>query len=934
VFRTLLHLSTVVSALLPALAAPVPDLHFERFGLADGLSQGTIRCIAQDRQGFLWFGTQDGLNRYDGHNFHTFRYSPADAGSVPNNSIAALLVDRQGTLWVATTGGGVATFSPATQRFTRHPLSDPNASALFEAPDGTLWAGSQFGGLHRWNGQSFVAYPLPGVDTMAIQAGPGSQLLLTTRYSGGLAFTPSTGVAAPADVPMAWLADPSGGAWQATATGLLRREPDGTALTYQHDRIDPRSLSSNDIRSILIDRSGTFWAGTRNGLNRLSPVSRRFGTFRRAGVRSFYEAPNGELWVGTDNELEHQDPKSGEFTTVAPGLVVYALQPGAGNTLWLGTAAGLVEFSPPSQRRAPLLPSEVIYQIAVTPRELWLGARGGLYHVELPSRRITHYRHDPADPASLAGNDIRALVLNPDGTLWLGTRQFGLDHFNPQTKQFTHHRHDAANPETLSGDAIYTLLRTPSGDLWVGTTAGLSYFQTATRTATRYSTLNGLPNDTINAVLPGLPGQIWVATNLGLSCFDPATRSFRNFTVNHGLQANEFNGAAALLAPASGYLYFGGISGFNRFRPAALSERTFQPPVVLTGFYKLGVSVADFNPAQPVRLSWRDPMISFEYAALDFAAPLQLRYAYLLEGFDADWRETNRRLATYTNLDPGTYTFRVRATNADGAWGPHQATVVVTIVPPPWQTWWFRSLVAAALAAAVFLLYRARVRRFVQAQAAQEAFSRLLLASQEAERKKIAAELHDSLGQNLIVIRNHALLGLAQPHLPTLPRLQEIADSASLAIDEVREIATNLRPQQLERLGLTSALRAIVNRAAAASPIRFNTNLAPIDGLVAKDDEIHLYRIVQEAINNILKHSHATEASLTLTPSPTSLRLEIRDNGRGFDAHAQSHTAGLGLSSLAERARILHARFTLRTAPQQGTVILLEMEVSHGPTPD
>ena len=918
-----------------ALGAPPPPLQFERFSLADGLSQVSIRCMLQDREGFLWFGTQDGLNRYDGHQFQVFRHSAADEGSLPNNSIAALAEDREGRLWVATTGGGVAVRAPGERRFRRYTLADRNTSALHRDRAGRMWAATQFGKLYRWDGAKFEAFAMPGVDIVGLRDGTGGRLTVVERSGKAWEFDPASGRsepladgAPPCQVCPQALTDAAGERWEATPKGLRRTRPNGETTVYRHDPAELTTLSDSDIRSLLLDRSGTLWVGAQRGLNRLSPVRRRFASFRKglsnSIVRSFFEAADGGLWIGTDGGLDRQDAMTGEFAPVWTEGVVYAIQPGAGGTLWLGTSTGLVEFVPGVRRRRGWLRGETIFALQAAEKGLWIGSRNGLHFLDGTTGEMRSYRHDAADGSSLGGNDIRALVVNGDGTVWVGTRQFGLDLFDPPSGRFRHFVHAPGDPASLSGNAIYTLLAAPEGRLWVGTTTGLNLFDRG-RGAVRFSTLEGLPNDTINALLPGQNGEIWISTNLGLSRFDPARRSFHNYTVNHGLQENEFNGAAAHVARGTGHLYFGGINGFSRLVPQELADRTYQPPVVLTAFQKLGRRVAEFDPARAVELSWRDPMLAFEYAALDYAAPRELRYAYLLEGFDSEWRYTSERVATYTNLNAGSYKFRVRATNADGIWGAQEATIGLTIEAPPWETWWFRLGLTGLLGTGLAMAYRARVRRFRRAQAAQEAFSRLLLDSQEAERKKIAAELHDSLGQNLIVIRNHALLGLGQPAGGAETHLQEIADTASLAIDEVREIATNLRPQQLERLGLASALNAMVKRAKAASGIQFTAALERLEDVLAKEDEIHIYRIVQEAVNNVLKHSQATEAAVTLERTGPGFRLVIRDNGVGFDP-ATKGQSGLGLSSLAERARILRANYHVEAAPGGGTAIIVEVD--------
>lgn len=942
--------------------------------MEEGLSQQTARCIYQDRQGYLWFGTQDGLNRYDGQSFVVYRNQPNKPESLPNNSIAALLEDSRGVFWVATTGGGVAAFEPNSGRFQRYPIGDKNAKALLEDREGRLWVATQFGGLHRYSQNGFQPYPLPGIEISHFVENPDGQFTVSTRNSGLYVFNPGNGqytalahqpaspnvytlfraangalyagtargvsVQREANAPFESLkivahhvtaitAGPDRSLWFGGENGLTRVPPSGPAEHFGHDAADPASLSSPDVQSLLVDRAGTLWVGAGRGLNHFNPARLRFGLVNRglrdSSIRAIHETAEGTIYLGSRQGLDRLTPPA----PILSGATVFAIAEAPQKTLYLASSRGLLQINPATGARLrSLVPEDIIYTVVATPAEVWFGGRGGLYHFVPATKQLRHWRNDPADANSLAGNDIRALALAPDGRIWIGTRLYGLDLYDPATNCFRHYRHAATNPNSLSGDAIFSLHLSPGGPLWVGTTTGLNRLDLQTGAVRRYTTLEGLPNDTIYTILPAAPHEIWLSTNLGLSRLNTATGAIQNYDRSHGLQGNEFNGGAAFAAESSGYLYFGGTYGFNRFRPEAITASAYSPPVVLTGFRKLGQPVAEFDPARPLSLSYRDPMIGFSFASLDYSAARPLRYGYRLEGFDTDWRYTTQPLATYTNLNAGKYTFRVRGTNADGVWSQQEAAIQLTITPPWYEEWWFRTAIGAVVLGAAIGFYRLRSARFQREQATREAFSRLLLASQEAERKKIAADLHDSLGQNLIVIRNHALLGLTREAATASPHLQEIANAASLAIDEVREIATNLRPQQLERLGLASAIQAAVNRAAAASNIRFHRSLALLNGALGEGDEIHVYRIVQESLNNILKHSEATEASVIATRDEGLIRLQITDNGRGFEV-ATSTGNGLGLSSLAERARILKARYHLRSAPGQGTVILLEIPEKH-----
>jgi signal transduction histidine kinase len=253
-----------------------------------------------------------------------------------------------------------------------------------------------------------------------------------------------------------------------------------------------------------------------------------------------------------------------------------------------------------------------------------------------------------------------------------------------------------------------------------------------------------------------------------------------------------------------------------------------------------------------------------------------------------------------------------------------------TALQPFYLTWWFITLAAIGAAGLLWYVWRYRVAQFKRAQAAQRAFSRQLIESQESERKRIAAELHDSLGQRLIVIKNLALMVLNSPGKNTEAReqIEEISSEASQAIGEVKEISHNLRPYQLDRIGLTKAIEAIVRAARSASEIVFKAEIDDIDGVFPKDLEINFYRVVQEGVNNILKHSQATEAGVTIRRDHYELRLAIRDNGKGFmpgAAKPDSPCAGLGLIGVNERAQLLGGKPVIHSAPGQGTIISIKI---------
>ena len=335
-----------------------------------------------------------------------------------------------------------------------------------------------------------------------------------------------------------------------------------------------------------------------------------------------------------------------------------------------------------------------------------------------------------------------------------------------------------------------------------------------------------------------------------------------------------------------------------------------------------------------VKLSARQDNLEIRYTGLSFIKPEQIRFRYRLEGLDDHWTEAGtRRAAYYPYLPPGRYTFRVIAANSDNVWSEPGAAIEIVVLPPFYRTWWFGGLIIVILAFIGFALYQRRVAELKREQTAQQEFSRRLIVSQESERRRIAAELHDSLGQHLLLIKNRAALGEQFAPAPSQAREQfdEINLSAAKAIGEVRAISYNLRPLNLERLGLTAVLEEMIENVSSAVGIQFSTDIEPLDNLFTPEDEISFYRIIQESVNNIIKHSGATKANLEIWREGRELHAAVRDNGRGFDPGAVTNgrgPGGLGLTSIAERVRMLGGTYTINSNARQGTTLDLKVPIS------
>jgi len=371
----------------------------------------------------------------------------------------------------------------------------------------------------------------------------------------------------------------------------------------------------------------------------------------------------------------------------------------------------------------------------------------------------------------------------------------------------------------------------------------------------------------------------------------------------------------------------------NAQPPAVVIEAArIDNQVVRTELFQSALS----NPATGLEILPQQNNFEIQYTALSFIDAENLKFKYKLEGQDPDWVEAGtRRTAYYSYLPPGEYTFRVIAANRDGVWNTEGRSLRIRVLPAFYRTWWFLTLAALAISGAVYGVFKYRITQLELRQAAQQAFARQLIESQEAERQRIAAELHDSLGQHLLVIRNRATLGERAVQDPVQSRNQfdEISASATQAISEVRTISHNLRPVNLDRLGLAATIEEMVERVAGSSGIQFSADIEALEnGLLTKEQEVNCFRIIQESLNNIIKHAQATKAYVELWREDGALLVTVRDNGRGFAAEAagQGAARGMGLTSIAERLRILGGAHTIKSALGEGTTLDLRIPLAAG----
>ena len=950
---------------------------FENWTVDNGLPQNEIRGITQTPDGYLWIATFNGLARFDGVDLTIFnKQTPGLSSSL----IASILQGRGGDLWLATIDNGLVRYHNGMFRTYRgEPGISAEANGLTGDDNGDVWTLS-YGRILRWDASSDrftdIAPQSPKLpyhpllwDSRGFWVRQNDKLRCFTKGR----FVDYT-------LPKQMFKDVIWGAaldqgetlWVETAGRKQARitadnvshmvEPNtvqnvtisGTGNNSWTMQVGPRLIrtfefvSSNHSMSIMPwnfyeDRQGNLWIGTHDqGLYRLQKQSIRTYSKEQGLIDrdayAIYQDHSGAIWIGAWHSGLSRFA-DGRFTnyTMANGLpndLVTALFEDREGRLWVGSHGGLSIFDHGRFRRpdGPILPDEAVVQAIYQDRQgvLWFGTRAGLARYQNGATRF-FTRKD-----GLASDSIHVILEGANGDLWLGGYG-GLTRI--RNGQFAHW----TEKDGLPSNNIWSLYEDAEGILWIGTyDGGLARLQNGK--FTNYSVKTGLFDDGVFRILEDSFGYFWISCNRGV--YRVRKRDLNAFAAHQlrtitsvaygkidGMLTIQCNGGIwpSGIKTRDGKLWFPTQDGVAVIDSGAVAHDSIPPSVMIES------SVVD-NVPTPVDGQLRIPPgkdeVEINYAALSFTNAAQTHYKYKLEGLDENWVDAGgRRIAYYSHLPPGKYVFHVIAGNSEGVWNNQGKTLAVIVLAPFYEMWWFEMLMLLALGALVATAWRYRVSQLQQAQAAQQAFSRQLIASQEAERKRIAAEMHDSLGQRLFVIKNLAYFLLhpkkdVAAYEPDVQTINEISNEASSAIQETREISYNLRPFQLDRLGLTMAIEAMIRTTATASGIRFTSELDNIDNLFPEDLRINFYRIVQESFANIMKHAQATEVSVRVKRRTENVILTIEDNGHGFtldERSSQPSLSGFGLTGMGERASLLGGELKVRSMQGRGTTVIVEI---------
>ncbi|HEM48597.1 MAG TPA: GHKL domain-containing protein, partial [Caldithrix sp.] len=547
---------------------------------------------------------------------------------------------------------------------------------------------------------------------------------------------------------------------------------------------------------------------------------------------------------------------------------------------------------------------------------LWLGTyASGVYKFDRRTGETVNYRFNASDSNSIGDNTVWAIHEDRHGDLWLGTNSGGLNRYDRENNRFVRYTSDE-NSNSISDNKVLVIFEDNSGVLWLGTTLGLNKLirgsdKNPDYTFVNFTTKDGLASNTIHGILKDEHGNLWISSNSGISRFNPDSKQVKNFGVSDGLQEYEFNVNSCLKDEATGKMYFGGINGFNIFHPDSIKDNLIIPNVVITDLKIFNKSVPidkDINGrvildrsiinSKEISLNYMDDVFSLEFAALHFSSPEKNLYAYKLEGFETDWNyvDARQRAVTYTNLDPGTYTFSVKASNNDGRWNEEGASLKITIAPPYWKTWWFRFILIALLTVILIALHRLRIRRIRNIN--RELEERVTKRTEELEltNKELEAFTY-SVSHDLrapmrsinsfsdILIEDYADK-IDEKGKDYLSRISSSGKYLGFLIDDMLKLSRVTRTKlTFEEVNLSSMFSSLIEDLKQKEPNR-KVILKIANFLVVKGDRSLLRIMLQNLLDNAWKFTSKkpeTHIEFGKTQFNNQPVFYIKDNGIGFE---------------------------------------------------
>ncbi len=1025
---------------------------FEHLNPDQGMSSYIAPCLIQDRTGYLWFGTYNGIDRYDGNRFTSYTHDPGNPNSISSGTVQALCEDKDGNLWIGSSLG-LDKFERATGSFShvfphapasgayfssyvlslcedtsgvlwigtadglmrfdqssgeirtfRHDSTDPRSisnnyvHSLLEDSRGSVWVGTGNGldKLDRKTGR-FIHYwqdPKHGAGTIRIEwnnsieyslsseinslyEDHSGMIWLCTNGEGLIEVDPKSGASTSfkhddrdpqslhsltSDNIESVCQDHDGVYWVGTkSNGLITFNSQTYSFThYYHDEDDPGSLSINLILAIVCERSGTVWITTFNGVDKINRKTRPFKQYNdveHSWDRSFgtgasvITGGDGKLWVQMDNGKTLQfDPGTEtfapQFNSYRTGRS-YIAEDDSGNIFMKSSEGGIYLKTRNGRATRITYPSgeefhQQVYCIYAPSSNdtAWVGTlEGGVFSIDKRTKTISLIQS--------TSTSIKCVLRDSFGLLWAGTKDAGLIEYDPSQRTSVVFRSDANDPRSISGNSITTIYEDKKKDVWFGTDVGLNRYIRATRSFVHFTENEGLPSNLIFSIEGDSHGNLWFSTDNGITKFKPESGQITNYDRSYGFTSNRFYYTGC--ETRNGEIYFGGPGGLTRFQPDSIQDNPYIPPIVIT-------SVRVFDKAVPfgarIQLPYSKNFLSFEFATLSFVSPERNQYAYTMEGVDKDWVYSGSRIyASYPNLPPGEYVFRVRGSNNDGIWNQAGTSIAIRIFPPWWRTTWAYLSYGLILMITLYGIRRYELKRIElketvrmnvailkERDATDEMKSRFFANISHEFRTPLTlilgpADNIASTSSDEKVIRDAGIIRRNAKRL--LHLVNQLLDLSKLEAGRTRI--------QASRGNLVAFVRGLVASFESFSEAK-NISLE----LSSERESIEMYfdkdkmtKILSNILSNALKFTPSTGTiHVSVGESDNLIELKVRDTGIGipeneipkvFDRFYQVDSSvtkehegtGIGLALTKELVELLHGKITIKSEPGLWTEVTL-----------
>lgn len=1045
-------------------------IRFEKLTNNEGLSSNQVNCIYQDKLGFIWLGTDDGLNRFDGLNFTVYKHSIKNPSSLKDNYIDAIVEDKNGNLIIGTSKG-LSVFNWATDKFSSLPfeslpesVTNGNIEKLLLDENNNLWVSVENEGLFRLslNDQNFdvfrVNHGLSSNNVTAMSIDNGGRVWVIAdgrlhyflydhfaeiRFPDGLLERSTITKFIQGNGSDFWVGTAKDGLYRIELSGGVS----GNELIGSLTRVLEIEAGTNEIQSIYKNSSGVIWVGIEGeGLARIDDASgaverytyspQNINSLSYNSILTIYEDKVGDLWFGTvaggvsvihftKQNFINSSQNAGGIPSISSNDVTRFSEDGEAR-VWIGTKTGGIDQWDPKYKRYKnynennsfLRNNSVEAVLGAKNNTIWLGGwKSGLYQVTPDFDLIGSFDVGNSD---LLSDNIFDLLEDREGNIWVGTiggglskvsKEYqitsylkegivtdespitlaldsggnillggwrGLTKFNPNSE--TGKRYFFK--EDLSGISSNTIqcIWVVNGDsVWIGTDDGLNLFDPGKETFQHFFEEDGLPSNSIKGIVLS-NNDLWISTNNGISKLDLRKGTFRNFSPLDGLQGRQFTNNS-FLRSSSGEIYFGGVNGVTSFSPENIVLNAEPPTVLLTDLMINNVPLR--NMVEPpltdyagditeLKLRHHQSYLSFSFIALNFISSEENQYAYMLEGFDKDWVYTSVPSAFYSNIDPGKYTFRVKASNNNGVWNENGIGVEVNIQAPWWDTWWFRTLYISAILGGVYLFFwlrtkRLRLQRLVlkrtvsertrQLEDRKEELEKTLEDLKKAQTQIVQSEKMASLGVLTAGISheiNNPLQFIRGGKEIIEKELRKVSEYENKLIDRSLESIeegvhrTEAIIQGLNRFNRTTKemevcdLNLIIDNCLLMLNNeyhdRIQINKEYRDNLVVRGNEGELHQVFLNILKNAGQAIEGNGTILIKTSSTEKAKeVEITDSGVGMDDEISSRIiepffttkepgqgSGLGLAIGYQIIKKHNGSIEFESAPEKGTTVIVK----------